>query len=41
MIGKEGRAAKALRAILNADAARQNQRVVLDIIEKNQPKPQS
>ena len=33
VIGKEGRTAKALRAILNAAAARKNRRVVLDIIE--------
>jgi hypothetical protein len=35
VIGKEGRTAKALRAILNAAAARKNQRVLLDIIEKD------
>lgn len=35
VIGKEGRTAKALRAILNAAAARRNQRVLLDIIEKD------
>jgi predicted RNA-binding protein YlqC (UPF0109 family) len=34
VIGKEGRTAKALRAILNAAAARKNQRVVLDIVEE-------
>lgn len=34
VIGKEGRTAKALRAILNAAAARKNQRVVLEIIER-------
>lgn len=34
VIGKEGRTAKALRSILNAAAARKNQRVVLDIIEE-------
>ena len=33
VIGKEGRTAKALRAILNAAAARQSRRVSLDIIE--------
>ena len=33
VIGKEGRTAKALRAILNAAAARKNRRVTLDIIE--------
>jgi uncharacterized protein len=33
VIGKEGRTAKALRAILNAAAARKNRRVALDIIE--------
>jgi predicted RNA-binding protein YlqC (UPF0109 family) len=38
VIGKEGRTAKALRAILNAAAARRNQRVVLDIVEKDRPK---
>ena len=37
VIGKEGRTAKALRAILNAAAARKNQRVVLDIVEKDRP----
>ena len=37
VIGKEGRTAKAMRAILNAAAARKNQRVVLDIIEKDRP----
>ena len=35
VIGKEGRTAKALRAILTAAAARKNQRVVLDIVEKD------
>jgi uncharacterized protein len=39
VIGKEGRTAKALRAILTAAAARKNQRVVLDIVEKDRPKP--
>lgn len=34
VIGKEGRTAKAMRAILNAAAARNNLRVVLDIIEE-------
>lgn len=34
MIGKEGRTAKALRTIVHAAAARKNQRVALDIIEK-------
>lgn len=34
VIGKEGRTAKAMRAILNAAAARKNIRVVLDIIEE-------
>jgi uncharacterized protein len=38
VIGKEGRTAKALRAILTAAAARKNQRVVLDIVEKDRPK---
>jgi len=33
VIGKEGRTAKALRAVLHAAASRKNQRVVLDIIE--------
>lgn len=37
VIGKEGRTAKALRSILNAAAARKNQRVVLDIIEEKEP----
>jgi len=41
VIGKEGRTAKALRAILNAAAARKNQRVILEIIEKDRPKPQA
>jgi predicted RNA-binding protein YlqC (UPF0109 family) len=40
VIGKEGRTAKALRAILNAAAARRNHRVVLEIIEKDRPKPE-
>ena len=35
VIGKEGRTAKALRAVLHAAAARKNQRVVLDIVEKS------
>jgi uncharacterized protein len=35
VIGKEGRTAKAMRAILNAAAARKNQRIILDIIEKD------
>ena len=34
VIGKEGRTAKALRSILNAAAARKNQRVVLEIVEE-------
>ena len=34
VIGKEGRTAKALRAILNAAAARKNQRVLLEIVEQ-------
>jgi uncharacterized protein len=34
VIGKEGRTAKALRAILSAAAARKNQRVVLEIVEE-------
>lgn len=34
MIGKEGRTAKALRTIVHAAAARKNQRVALDILEK-------
>jgi predicted RNA-binding protein YlqC (UPF0109 family) len=38
VIGKEGRTAKALRAILNAAAARKNQRIALEIIEKDTPK---
>jgi predicted RNA-binding protein YlqC (UPF0109 family) len=38
VIGKEGRTAKALRAILTAAAARKNQRVALDIVEKDRPK---
>jgi len=38
VIGKDGRTAKALRAILTAAAARKNQRVVLDIVEKDRPK---
>jgi uncharacterized protein len=41
VIGKEGRTAKALRAILNAAAARKNQRVILEIIEKDRPKSQA
>ncbi len=35
VIGKEGRTAKALRALLHAAAARKNERVVLDIIEND------
>lgn len=35
VIGKEGRTAKAIRAILNAAAARKNQRVVLEIVEED------
>jgi uncharacterized protein len=38
VIGKEGRTAKALRAILNAAAARKNQRIVLEIVEKDRPR---
>jgi predicted RNA-binding protein YlqC (UPF0109 family) len=38
VIGKEGRTAKALRAILNVAAARKTQRVILDIVEKDRPK---
>jgi len=38
VIGKEGRTAKALRAILNVAAARKNQRVILDIVERDRPK---
>lgn len=38
VIGKEGRTAKALRAIINAAAARKNQRVFLEIVEKDRPK---
>lgn len=41
VIGKEGRAAKALRAILHAAAARQSRRIALDIVEKDRPKPPS
>ena len=33
VIGKQGRIAKALRVILNASAARQNKRAVLEIME--------
>jgi predicted RNA-binding protein YlqC (UPF0109 family) len=40
VIGKEGRTAKALRAILNAAAARKNQRIALEIIEEDTPKPE-
>ena len=40
VIGKEGRTAKALRAILNAAAARKNQRIALEIIENDRPKPE-
>ena len=39
VIGKEGRTAKALRAILGAAAARKNQRIALDIVERDSPKP--
>jgi predicted RNA-binding protein YlqC (UPF0109 family) len=35
VIGKEGRTAKALRSILNAAAARKNQRVALEIVEED------
>jgi uncharacterized protein len=37
VIGKEGRTAKALRAIVNAAAARKNQRILLEIVEKDRP----
>ena len=33
IIGKQGRTAKSIRTILNAAASRQNQKVVLEIIE--------
>ena len=33
IIGKQGRTAKPIRTILNAAASRQNQKVVLEIIE--------
>jgi predicted RNA-binding protein YlqC (UPF0109 family) len=36
VIGKEGRTAKALRSILNAAAARMNQRVALEIVEEDE-----
>ena len=39
VIGKEGRTGKALRAILGAAAARKNQRIALDIVERDSPKP--
>jgi predicted RNA-binding protein YlqC (UPF0109 family) len=35
VIGKEGRTAKAMRAILNAAAARKNLRILLEIVEKS------
>lgn len=33
IIGKQGRTAKSIRALVNAAAARSNRKVVLDIIE--------
>lgn len=35
VIGKEGRTAKAIRSILNAAAARKDQRIVLEIVEED------
>ena len=35
IIGKSGRTANALRTLVNAVASRQNQKVVLEIIEEN------
>ena len=34
IIGKQGRTAKSIRAILNAAASRTNRRVVLEIVEE-------
>ena len=33
IIGKQGRTAKSIRTILNADASRTNRKVVLEIVE--------
>jgi hypothetical protein len=35
IIGKQGRTAKSIRALLNAAASRSNRRVVLEIVEEN------
>jgi hypothetical protein len=35
IIGKQGRMAKSIRALLNAAASRSNRRVVLEIVEEN------
>jgi len=37
IIGKQGRTAKSIRTILNAAAARVDQKVVLEIVEENEP----
>ena len=37
IIGKQGRTAKSIRAIVNAAAARANQNVVLEIVEQTEP----
>ena len=34
IIGKQGRTAKSIRALLNAAAARSNRRIVLEIVEE-------
>ena len=42
IIGKQGRTAKSIRTLLNATAARDNRRVILEIIEENRlPRPQA
>ena len=35
IIGKQGRTAKSIRTLLNAAAARDNRRVILEIVEDN------
>lgn len=37
IIGKQGRTAKSIRTIINAAAARVNQKVVLEIVEDKEP----
>jgi uncharacterized protein len=37
IIGKQGRTAKSIRTILNAAAARVDQKVILEIVEEKEP----